>query len=84
VRVASRLIREAALKVLREGQCLRHELFGVGIALGSNEERTTIDFYEHGLKTFVTRMLDAELVADAPPRPRGSKSRPRRKTGEAR
>jgi hypothetical protein len=84
VRGTWRLVREAALKVLREGQCLRHELFGVGIALGSDEERTTIDFYEHGRKTFVTRMLDAELMAEAPPRPRGSKPRPRRKTGEER
>jgi len=57
------------MKVLREGQCLRHDLYGIGIATGSNEERTTIDFYEHGRKTFVTQMLQAELVTEAPPRP---------------
>jgi hypothetical protein len=57
------------MKVLREGQCLRHDLYGIGIATGSNEERTTIDFYEHGRRTFVTHMLQAELVPEAPPRP---------------
>lgn len=57
------------MKVLRDGQCLKHDLFGIGIATGSNEERTTIDFYEHGRKTFVTHLLQAELVTDAPPRP---------------
>jgi hypothetical protein len=53
---------------MREGQCLRHALYGIGIATTSNEERTTIDFYEHGRKIFVTRLLEAELVAEAPPR----------------
>ncbi len=57
------------MKPVRQGQCLRHDLFGIGIAASSNEERTTIDFYEHGRKTFVTGILAAELVADAPPKP---------------
>ena len=58
------------MKVLREGQCVKHALFGIGIATGSNEDHTTIDFYEHGPKKFVTSMLEAELVAEAPVRPR--------------
>ena len=57
------------MKPVRTGQCLRHDLFGIGIAVASNEERTTIDFYEHGRKTFVTSMLVAELMAEAPPKP---------------
>lgn len=57
------------MKPVRAGQCLRHEMFGIGIAASSNEERTTIDFYEHGRKTFVTGMMAAELVAEAPPKP---------------
>jgi hypothetical protein len=40
----------------------------VGIVTASSEERTTIDFYEHGSKKFVTHLLEAELVAEAPPR----------------
>ena len=57
------------MKVLREGQCLRHARYGVGIATESNTDRTTIDFYEHGVKKFVTGMLDAELLTESPPRP---------------
>jgi hypothetical protein len=56
------------MKVMKEGQCLKHALYGIGIATASNEERTTIDFYEHGRKMFVTQLLEAELVAEAPPR----------------
>ena len=56
------------MKALRDGQCLRHERYGIGIATTSNDERTTIDFYEHGRKVFVTALLQAELVAEAPAR----------------
>ena len=61
------------MKPVRVGQCLRHDLFGIGITVASNEERTTIDFHEHGRKTFVTGMLVAELVAEAPPKPKPPK-----------
>jgi hypothetical protein len=57
------------VKPVSAGQCLRHAQFGLGIAVDSNQERTTIDFYEHGRKLFVTGMLAAELVADAPGKP---------------
>jgi hypothetical protein len=56
------------VKAVKEGQCLRHAIFGVGIVTASGDERTTIDFYEHGSKKFVTHLLEAELVAEAPPR----------------
>ena len=72
------------MKMMREGQCLKHGVYGIGVATSSNEERTTIDFYEHGRKTFVTSMLEAELVADAParaPRPRGTGARAGKKGG---
>jgi hypothetical protein len=58
------------VKVLRIGQCVEHARYGVGIATESNDERTTIDFYEHGPKKFVTEMLEAQVLAEAPPRPR--------------
>jgi hypothetical protein len=57
------------MKVLREGQCVEHAQYGIGIATESNEERTTIEFYEHGRKKFVTSMLQAALVDEAPRRP---------------
>jgi hypothetical protein len=62
------------VKVLRAGQCLKHEQYGIGIVDQSNEDRTTIEFYEHGPKKFVTRLLQAELVAEAPPKPGKSRS----------
>jgi hypothetical protein len=54
---------------MREGECLKHATYGIGVATASNEERTTIDFYEHGRKTFVTSLLQGEPLAEAPPRP---------------
>lgn len=57
------------MKVLQTGQCVEHALFGIGIATESNDDRTTIDFYEHGRKKFVTQLLQVSLVASAPPRP---------------
>lgn len=72
-------LREVLLKVLRVGQCVEHARYGVGVATESNEERTTIDFYEHGPKKFVTEMLEAQILAEAPPRPR----KPRAPTGAA-
>jgi len=72
------------MKVMREGQCLKHGLYGIGIATASNEERTTIDFYEHGRKTFVTSLLEAELVTDAPPRAKSRAGAEGRTTKKAR
>ena len=63
------------MKVVQVGQCVRHAAYGVGIATRSDENRTTIDFYEHGVKTFVTDIWAAELIKDAPPRPGRSGAR---------
>jgi len=57
------------VKPLRTGQCVQHERFGIGVTRESNESKTTIDFYDHGQKIFVTDLLTVELVAEAPPRP---------------
>jgi len=62
------------VKVLRIGQCVEHARYGVGIATESNDDRTTIDFYEHGPKKFVTELLDAQVLAEAPPRPRKARA----------
>jgi len=74
------------MKAMRERQCLKHAQYGIGIVTASNEERTTIDFYEHGRKIFVTHLLEADLVAEAPPRaakPRAAGARATGKSGVA-
>jgi hypothetical protein len=68
------------VKPLTTGQCLQHARFGIGIATNSDESRTTIDFYEHGIKTFITPMLEVQLLKDAPPRPKVEKPKAARKT----
>jgi hypothetical protein len=56
---------------LPPGQRLNHARYGLGTATLSDERRTTIDFDEHGVKIFVTEMLQATLVdGPAPPRPK--------------
>lgn len=63
------------MKVLAEGQCIQHARYGIGVTTQSNEFRTTVDFYEHGVKKFVTSMLEAQLVEQAPPRPGSNRRR---------
>jgi hypothetical protein len=52
------------------GQAVRHARFGLGAALRSDERRTTIEFQDHGVKTFVTSLLEVELTDEQPVRPR--------------
>ena len=63
------------MQILVEGQTIRHQQYGVGIVTESNNERTTIDFDDHGVKKFVTSIWSAELIGDPPtekpPRRRG-------------
>ena len=61
-------------KPLSAGQWLRHQQFGLGVTVRSDEQRTTIDFDDHGRKVFVTGMLEVELTA-VPDRPRARRSR---------
>jgi hypothetical protein len=67
------------VQILVEGQTIRHDQYGVGIVTESNNERTTIDFDDHGLKKFVTSIWSAELIGE-PPAERPTKRRGRRKT----
>jgi len=57
------------VEVLSEGQYIKHEIYGFGVVTESDPERTTIEFDSHGKKKFVTSLMTAELVGDAPPRP---------------
>jgi hypothetical protein len=43
-----------------------------------------IDFYDHGVKTFLTGMLEVELVKNAPPRPKAEKPKATRKAATRR
>jgi hypothetical protein len=46
------------------GQVVNHPRFGRGVTTRSDEERTTIDFENHGTKTFGTSNLDATAEDD--------------------
>ena len=68
------------MPVFRESQYIKHAQYGFGVITESNAERTTIDFEIHGKKKFVTSLMVAELVGEAPPpkppRPRRRKKEP--------
>ncbi len=66
------------MQALVEGQTIRHEQYGVGIVTESNNDRTTIDFDDHGVKKFVTSIWTAELIGE-PPTERPVRRRGRRK-----
>jgi len=64
------------MRVLLEGQQIKHEQYGVGVVTRSDSDRTAVEFDDHGEKLFVTSMMSAELIGDAPvpiPRKRRSK-----------
>lgn len=69
--------KEEVVQVLSEGQYIKHEQYGFGVVTESDPERTTIDFDQHGKKKFVTSLMTAELVGEAPPRPARSRRRKR-------
>jgi hypothetical protein len=54
------------MDVLLEGQKIRHELYGEGVVLESDEERTTIEFDDHGEKKFVTSLMTCQVIGEAP------------------
>jgi hypothetical protein len=62
-----------------EGQRVTHAIFGAGVTMASSEGRTSVQFDDHGVKTFVTSLLELEQLS-APHEwvagPRG-KNRPR-------
>jgi hypothetical protein len=74
-------LKEGVVQVMQEGQTIKHELFGLGIVTASDPERTAIDFDDHGPKLFVTSMLTAELIGEAPATP--PKTKRRRKASTA-
>src|SRR5882762_2418174 len=53
------------MDVMPEGQAIRHEIYGAGIVIASDSDRTSIHFETHGRKLFVTGMMKAEIVGGA-------------------
>ena len=69
------------MQVLQEGQTIKHEVYGLGVVTSSDPERTAIDFEDHGPKLFVTSIMNAELIGEAPLNP--VKPKRRRKSASA-
>ena len=55
------------MQVLKENQYLRHAQYGLGVVSASNADRTVIDFELHGVKKFVTELMQCELLTGAAP-----------------
>ena len=68
------------MQVLANGQQIRHPQYGLGVVTESDVERTAIDFDDHGRKLFVTSLMSAELIGEAPLNPVRSKRRSRKST----
>jgi hypothetical protein len=68
------------VQVLSSGQQVKHHQYGLGIVTESDAERTAIDFNDHGRKLFVTSLMTAELIGDAPVNPVRAKRRSRKST----
>ena len=68
------------MQVLSTGQQIKHQQYGLGIVTESDAERTSIDFNDHGRKLFVTSIMTAELIGDAPINPVRAKRRSRKST----
>jgi hypothetical protein len=66
------------VQVLSTGQQIKHQQYGLGIVAESDPERTAVEFHDHGRKLFVTSMMSAELIGDAPVNPVRAKRRSRK------
>ncbi|HYB60929.1 MAG TPA: hypothetical protein VEH50_05565 [Methylomirabilota bacterium] len=66
------------MQVLPAGQYIKHGIYGLGVVTESDSDRTTIDFDAYGVKKFVTSIMTAELVGEAPAKSARPKRRSRR------
>ena len=80
-RWTARVAKEDVVQVMQEGQTIKHEVYGLGIVTASDQERTAVDFDDHGAKLFVTSIMTAELIGEAPATP--PKTKRRRKASTA-
>ena len=70
------------MQVLSAGQQIKHSQYGLGVVTESDSERTLIEFDDHGRKLFVTSLMTAELIGEAPANPTRPKRRSSRKTAK--
>jgi len=68
-------VQEEVVQAMQEGQTIKHQVYGLGIVTSSDAERTSVDFDDHGPKLFVTSMMTAELIGEAPATPPKTKRR---------
>jgi hypothetical protein len=80
-RLQAGAVKEEVVQVMQEGQTIKHEMYGLGIVTASDQERTAVDFDDHGAKLFVTSIMTAELIGEAPATP--PKTKRRRKASTA-
>jgi hypothetical protein len=80
-RFCASVVKEDVVQVMQEGQTIKHEMYGLGIVTASDQERTAVDFDDHGAKLFVTSIMTAELIGEAPATP--PKTKRRRKASTA-
>jgi hypothetical protein len=69
------------MEALPEGQLVKHFQYGSGVVTESDDERTTIDFDQYGLKKFVTSLMTVEVTGEVLPKQR---SRRRKKASTPR
>src|SRR5207302_2975595 len=79
--LSARAVKEEVVQVMQEGQTIKHEMCGLGIVTASDQGRTAVDFGDHGPKLFVTSIMTAELIGEAPATP--PKTKRRRKASTA-
>src|SRR5206468_6195573 len=72
--------KEESVQAMQEGQTIKHDVYGLGIVTSSDGERTAVDFDDHGPKLFVTSIMTAELIGEAPATPPKTKRRDRKST----
>jgi hypothetical protein len=68
------------VQALSTGQQIKHQQYGLGVVAESDSERKLIEFDAHGRKLFVTSLMTAELIGEAPANPTRAKRRSSRKT----
>jgi hypothetical protein len=56
------------MKALAEGKYVKHFQYGCGVITESNEDRTSIDFDQFGMKKFVTSLMVVEPAEGTPPK----------------
>ncbi len=75
------VVLEDIVQTMQEGQTIKHGVYGLGVVTSSDQERTAVDFDDHGPKLFVTSIMTAELIGEAPATP--PKTKRRRKASTA-